>query len=98
MKKIKDYEEKEIRGKILTKIKSVNPKNRVINGDHDKLWIYAEGAYVTKVKLPNEHSRVMHHSKSKYIAQQLRLDSFQFCELIDCTMSGFEYYRLLLKK
>lgn len=90
---IRDFSEKEIRDKILKKI---NP--RLNPGSHDKGYIYLDNKIVAKVKVPNSHNRVMHKSKSKYIARSLRLDDSQFNSLIDCHLKGPEYYNILKTK
>jgi hypothetical protein len=90
---INDYSEKKIRQSILNKI---NPS--IQNGKHDKGYIYIDGVLITKVKIPNNHKRTMHNSKSKYIARNLRLTDDEFNALNDCTLTGAEYYRTLKDK
>lgn len=94
MATIKSFSEKEIRKNILNKVKPVVPKNR---SKHQKGYIYLEGIVVSKVTIPNEHSRIMHQSKSKYIAEDLKISSDEFNQLIECTLSGIEYYEKLKK-
>ncbi len=90
--KIKSYQEKVIRSKILTKIRP-----EIINKNSPHWWggIYVGDVLVTKVKIPNEHKRLMHSNKSKFIAHDLRLDAQDFNRLIDCPLKGPEYYKKL---
>ena len=88
--KIKSYEEKEIRRAILNK---VNPE--IKTGKHGKGYIYIDEKVVAKVKIPNEHKKIMHQSKSKFIARDLKLDYEDFNKLIDCPLKGPEYYTKL---
>lgn len=90
--KINDYKEKEIRNKILSK---VNPEYINKKGKHWKGYIYINGKLETKVKIPNEHPRIMKHSKSQFIARDLKLDDEDFNRLIDCPLKGPEYYTKL---
>jgi len=89
---IKPFSEKEIRSKIISKI---NPKIQKSNSPHDKGYIYLEGKNVAKVKIPNSHKRIMHQSKSKFIAESLKLTYQEFNALIDCTLRGNQYYQIL---
>ena len=89
---IKSYQEKQIRKQILNKLKP-----RICPGSHDKCYIEDDGKLLTKVKIPNNHNKVMHKNKSKFIARALKLDDDQFNDLIDCPLSGPDYY-LFLKK
>lgn len=91
---IKDYPEKEIRNKIISKLEPEIKKKR---SPHDKGYIRSGGKVVAKVKIPNAHSRIMHHSKSQYIATSLRLSDLQFNDLIDCPLKGSDYYNFLEK-
>lgn len=88
---IRDFKELEIRRSILNK---VDPKI-TSKGDHWKGTIYHKEKLVGKVKIPNHHQKVMKASKSKHIAEALCLDSEQFNKLIECTLSGPEYYKLM---
>ena len=92
---INDYLEKDIRKRILEKIK---PKIKKGRGKHDKRYIYIDEVMVCKVKIPNAHDRIMKKSKSQYIAQDLHLDDDQFNDLIDCPMTGPKYYDFLKKR
>ena len=93
---IKDYKESEIRKAILKKINpDISPNNR---SKHQKGKIYIDGKLEARVKIPNNHSRIMKNSKSKYIASELKLSSVEFSELIDCTLTGPMYIELLKNK
>jgi len=91
---IKDYPESTIREKILNKLDPHLQKGR----KHDKAYIYLDEILVTKVKLPNNHSRIMKKNKSQYICSGLRLQPQEFNSLIDCPLRGPEYYELLKNK
>jgi hypothetical protein len=88
--KIKDYTESKIRRKILSKVKPgrINKRSK-----HWKGYILIDNKVVSKVKIPNNHRRVIHHNKSKYIARDLKLDPEDFNRLIDCPMKRSDYYR-----
>ncbi len=88
---IKDYPESTIREKILAKLTPHVQKGR----RHDKAYIYLDNVLMTKVKLPNNHTRIMKESKSRYICSGLRLQPQEFNRLIDCPLRGPEYYELL---
>lgn len=90
---INDFTEKEIRNSILRK---VNPKI-THKRKHWKGSIYLDDVFISKVKIPNEHSRVMKEKKSQYIAKSLRLNAEQFNGLIDCSIRGTEYYQIQRK-
>lgn len=92
--KIKDYKESEIRNRILSK---VNPGKINKKAKHWKGYIFAGKKLIAKVKIPNDHPRVMGHNKSQYIARDLKLTSKDFNRLIDCPMKGSEYYQKLSK-
>ena len=94
MHKIKDFSEKDIRQSIKKKIKP-----RIINkrSAHNKGYIYLKGKVVAKVKIPNEHPKIMKPSKSQYIAVSLRLTEEEFNALIECTLTGAMYYNKLSK-
>ncbi len=92
--RIKDYKENDIRDKIISKIKPVIKPGK---SKHQKGYIYHDGKLITKVKIPNNHTRLMKHSKSQYIASALRLSPADFNDLIDCPLSGPEYYNKLSK-
>lgn len=89
---INDYPEKTIRSKILSKI---DPEIKKGRSPHLKGSIYVDGKMVARVKIPNNHDRIMKKSKSKYIASDLKLSDEEFNGLIDCTLSGTQYYDLL---
>lgn len=92
--KIQDYPESTIREKILNKLDPDLHKGR----KHDKAYVYVDDTLVTKVKLPNAHSRVMKANKSQYICTSLRLNPNEFNELINCPLRGAEYYELLRER
>ena len=89
---IRDFLESEIRARILSKAEP-NPINK--NAPHWKGYIYVDGQLVTKVKIPNNHARVMKEKKSQYIARDLKLGFQEFNRFVDCSMKGHEYYHLL---
>ena len=93
---IKDYEEKLIRNKIISKINPNIGKNK--RSKHDKGYILLDGKVVAKVKIPNSHCRTMKESKSRYIATALKLSDNEFNDLIDCPLSGPDYYKKLSEK
>jgi len=88
---IRDFSEKEIRKAILNKVSPshINKKAR-----HWKGYIYLDNKLITRVTIPNDHKRIMKKSKSKYIAEDLRLEHKQFNQLIDCKLKGPAYYKL----
>jgi len=89
---IRDFSEKEIRQAVLQK---ANPKNINKSGKHWKGYIFIGDTLVSKIKIPNNHNRVMKPSKSQYICRDLRLEPNQFNNFVDCNMTGSEYYRYL---
>jgi hypothetical protein len=92
---INDFTEGEIRKKIINKINPVIAKSR---SPHQKGKIYLGGIVEARVKIPNDHDKVMKERKSKYIANALHLDHDEFNGLIDCPISGPKYYEILEKK
>jgi len=92
---IKDYREKDIRNKIISKIK---PEIRKGRGKHQKGAIYLDGKLEARVKLPNDHDKIMKRKKSQYIASTLKLQNGEFNDLIDCPLTGPRYYDLLRKR
>ena len=92
--KIKDYTERKIRHTILSKVK---PGKINKNAPHWKGYISINDKTVAKVKIPNDHTRIMHHSKSLYIARDLILTYEDFNRLIDCPTTRAEYYPKLAK-
>jgi len=90
---IKDYKEKDIRKQILNKIKP--RKGQTKRSKHEKGYIYLEEKLVAKVKIPNGHQRIMKNSKSQYIASDLKLNADQFNDMVDCPMTGPQYYEIL---
>lgn len=93
---INQYEEKEIRNSILNKI---NPEIKSgSRSKHDKGRISVDGKLRAKVKIPNNHNRIMKKTKFQYIAQDLQLKESEFNDLIDCPLTGPQYYDLLRKR
>jgi len=92
--KIKDYKESDIRKTILTKAKPVRINK---GGKHWKGYIVIGDTTVAKVKIPNDHPRIMHQDKSKYIARDLKLSYKDFNLLNDCPMTRTKYYKKLAK-
>ena len=92
---INDYTEAEIRKKIINKIKPTIPKRK---SKHQKGYIYLDDKVEAKVKIPNDHNRVMKEKKSQYIASSLNLDHDEFNDLIDCPITGSKYYKILDNK
>jgi hypothetical protein len=92
MSNINDFSEKDIRNAILRKapLKNINK-----NSKHWKGYIEIDGKIVGKVKIPNEHDRVMHASKSQYIATDLKLNAEQFNAFIECTLKAEQYCSLM---
>ena len=93
---INPYEEKKIRNSIISKI---NPKFAINKrSKHDKGYIVLDGKVVGKVKIPNNHNRLMKKKKSKYIARDLHLRDDEFNDLISCLLTGTQYYSLLRER
>jgi hypothetical protein len=90
--KIRKFKESEIRKAILNKAKPTISSKR---SKHDKGLIYLGDIIVARVKIPNNHIRIMQPSKSKYIAESLRLDETEFNEFVDCHLKGKEYITIL---
>jgi hypothetical protein len=89
---IDDFTESEIRRAILNKA----PLERINkSGKHWKGYIQVDGILVGKVKIPNDHNRVMKPGKSQYIARDLQLSAENFNAFVSCTLSGPQYYRLV---
>lgn len=89
---IADFLESEIRRAILNKA----PLDRINkSGKHWKGYIQIDGVLVGKVKIPNDHNRVMKPSKSQFIARDLQLSAGDFNDFVSCTLSGPQYRRLL---
>ncbi len=89
---IGDFPEKKIRNSILNK---ATPGRINKNGPHWKGYIYIGDKLVAKVKIPNDHPRVMKSSKSQYIARDLKLSEEQFNDFVQCTLRGSAYYEML---
>jgi hypothetical protein len=93
---IKDFKESEIRKNIIKKIKpKVPPGSR---SKHQKGKIFFNKTLVARVKIPNDHQRIMRKSKSQYIAADLKLTDDEFNDLIGCPLSGSGYYEILKDK
>ena len=93
---INQYEEKGIRKSILNKIDpDIKAGSR---SKHDKGSIFVDGKLRAKVKIPNNHKRIMKKTKSQYIAQDLHLKDDEFNDLIDCPLTGPKYYDILKKR
>ena len=93
--KILPFPEREIRKQIINKVKPTIPKSR---GTHQKGHIFLNGKPVGKVKIPNNHSNIMKETKSKFIAQSLKLEPREFNDLIKCPLKGAEYFKILKKR
>lgn len=90
---IPPYTEAEINQKILNKIKPTQFKKR--RGD-PKGIVKIDGKKVLTFRYPNPHrGKTMYHEKSKYIAEALKLQHDEFTQLIDCDLSGADYYDIL---
>jgi len=92
---IDDFTEKEIRQKIINKLK---PDLGGKRSKHKKGYIYLDGILIGKVKIPNDHNRIMKEKKSQYIAKSLKLNDKDFNDLINCPLTGNDYYRKFKKK
>jgi len=92
MEKIKDFTEIEIRNAILNKAPLCKINK---NSKHWKGYIEINGKVAGKVKIPNAHQKTMYSNKSKYIAQDLKLNEIQFNNFIICTMSSDEYKAIM---
>jgi hypothetical protein len=92
MKNIKDFKEDDIRNAILQKA-SLGKINK--QGKHWKGYIIIEGILVGKVKIPNAHPRIMHSSKSQYIANDLKLNEEQFNSFVECSLKSTSYYEIM---
>ena len=86
---IKDFLESEIRSKILSKIQPKLNKNT----PHWKGYIYLDNIFIAKVKIPNNHKRVMHKNKSQYISRDLKLTDDEFNKLIECPFKSKDFYK-----
>ena len=91
---IKDFLESGIRDAILNKT-PLSKVNR--NSKHWKGYVSINGKLIAKVKIPNAHQRIIHSSKSAYIARDLKLDEIQFNNFIMCSQSSDEYKAILEK-
>ncbi|MCK4763111.1 MAG: hypothetical protein KAW12_13025 [Candidatus Aminicenantes bacterium] len=89
---IKPFSEKQVRKKIIEKVKPKILKGR---SKHSKGLIFLDDKVVAKVKIPNSHDKMMFANKSRFIARDLRLNPSEFNDLIDCPLSGPGYYEIL---
>jgi uncharacterized protein YjbI with pentapeptide repeats len=89
---IQDFSEGEIRKAILRKadLRKINK-----SGKHWKGYIYIGGILVGKVKIPNDHGRIMKSSKSRFIAKDLNLNENQFNDFVNCTLTGPNYLKII---
>ena len=94
MSKIYNFTEKDIRNAILTKA-SLEKINK--NGKHWKGYIYYDHILIGKVKIPNDHNRIMHENKSKYIAADLKLNIKEFNSFVECTFTQNDFTNHLSK-
>jgi hypothetical protein len=92
---IKDFKESEIRKNIIKKVK---PKVSRSRSPHQKGKIFVDDKLVARVKIPNDHQKIMRKSKSQYIAASLKLTDNEFNDLINCPLSGPGYYEILKDK
>jgi len=89
---IRDLLEKDIHDSLHKKLK---PKIFGKRAKHKKGHILKDGKKITVVKIPNNHNRVIHNSKTKYIALALFLNEEEFESLIDCPLTGPQYFDLI---
>jgi len=92
---LRDFREKDIRKAIIDKAK---PRKISKNSPHWKGKIYVGEVFVAKVKIPNDHPRIMRSSKLRFIARDLQLTEDQFNAFVECRLSGTEYYGILNAK
>jgi hypothetical protein len=92
MADIEDFSEKEIRNAILNKA-SLTKINK--NAPHWKGYIYDGDVLLAKVKIPNDHARVMHANKSQFIANDLHLPAEQFNLFVECKIKTGQYWDML---
>lgn len=91
----KDFKETAVRVKILEKVESQDIDK---NGRHWIGFISIGDKLVTKVTIPNDHPHQdMTDETKKNIANELKLEPFQFNNLIDCPLSSRKYYKILKK-
>lgn len=90
----KKFSEKEVRKAILTKI---NPTIKSKKAKHWSGKIYVDDVYLSTVKIPNSHKKVFGPSKAKNVANQLVISQDQYNKLIECTLSGDDYYEFQSK-
>jgi len=90
--KIKRFTDREVNKQIYRK---VDPKTRKSRSGHKKGLICLNGKIVARVKIPNPHDSYLSGNSLKKIADQLLLNNESFNGLIDCTVSGSDYYAIL---
>jgi len=91
----KIFKEKNVRRAI---IKKVDPEVKSKNAKHWTAKIHVNGMYLTTVKISNNHNKDFGMGKAKNVAKQLLISQSQYNELISCTLSGKEYFKLQEKK
>lgn len=89
---LKSFTEKKIREKIIAKIKPEMRKGK--RSKHDRGFISIDQIELI-IRIPNAHGKEMGRKKSKLIASSLRLLPDEYNRLIECPLSGKEYYQLL---
>jgi hypothetical protein len=89
---IKQFPEKKIRERILAKIKPDTRKGR--RSKHDRGFISMDKIELI-IKIPNAHTKEMGLKKSKLLASSLGLSPMEFNRLIECPLTGKDYYELL---
>lgn len=90
--KIKRFTDREVNKQIYRKVDPETPKSR---SGHQKGLIYLKGKIVARVKIPNPHDSYLSGKSLKKIATQLLLNNENFNGLIDCSVSGSDYYSIL---
>lgn len=98
MTKCRPFKEKEIRKAVMKKVRNCNDKNYITKGKHEKVYIYCGDKLILRIKVPNEHDSIMYHEKSQYIARDLGVNFEEFNELVQCSLSGTDYYRKICPK
>ena len=93
--KITRFHESEINKKIKSKVTSTKHRKR---GPHSTLGIFLNEKLVGKVKIPNAHPRLFSEKKSERVAQALRLTFEEYDNLIECNLTGGDYFKILEKR
>jgi hypothetical protein len=94
MSKIRDFLESDIRKMILLKIPEGPIKK---GGKHWKATLIVDDIIIDTIKVPNDHKRIMHATKSQYIARSLCLDNEQFNDFVVCNLKANEYLDIIRK-